>query len=131
MPAIGLLKTSELRKTSPARLPATRRKPSARKDREQMNAYSAPRMTITLNSLMPTSVIFWPKVSSDHGVTSGLNSTSHPSVAGVSAFFFVARSVDDIRVLGSALCSCARTSGLKARRTGMVIRVSWVYMVYL
>jgi hypothetical protein len=35
-PATGLLKTALLRKTSPACLPARRRKPSARKEREQM-----------------------------------------------------------------------------------------------
>jgi len=37
MPAIGLLKTSELRKTSPAWRPASSRKPSARNERQQMN----------------------------------------------------------------------------------------------
>ena len=36
MPATLLLKTSELRKISPARLPPRRRKPFARKESEQM-----------------------------------------------------------------------------------------------
>jgi len=36
MPATGLLKTSEFAKTSPACLPATRRKPVAMKDNAQM-----------------------------------------------------------------------------------------------
>ena len=38
IPAIGLLKTSEFLKISPAWRPATRRKPSARKESEQMKA---------------------------------------------------------------------------------------------
>ena len=38
MPAIGLLKSSELPKISPACRPATRRKPLARKESEQMKA---------------------------------------------------------------------------------------------
>ena len=39
MPATGLLKTAELLNTSPAPLPPTRRKPSAKKESEQIKKY--------------------------------------------------------------------------------------------